>query len=582
MTDSPLTLNGGLLYVPAIRIILETLGYNKRILRWILLSKLLQWVSGLRNKDIGDNATLSEVMKYRGVSFWWFIRFRIYRNLAIAFGKGQYHRSLTRAIFSKFNFLFFFYTIFVAFISKCIFPKRKKLRPNTIFVSYSFGGWRFFRDRLTGKLVWGHSLLSPVLDALSATSKCPEIISSYPIALNFPSLFKPAFQLSRNSKLGLFVPLESYFSWASFVQILRARRHFSKVWTKLKQNQGLVLDLDGWNILELFNTDFKYFFKFFLPLMVQYMELSIQLLKREQPDIILMKNEYSEYERALQFAAHFKKTPIVALQHGIINQNHPGYYYARNMVSQKGSAQFPYAPIPTKTAVFGPYYKKILTKRCSYPIERVDVTGSPRNDVLHFADQIYNKQMFCDCFGLDPNKKIVLIATQPLHVEKNRVDFLYNLIEALREVPDTQIVIKPHPNESSSWHKKHLKEWEVFAVILPPKSETNAAIHACDLFIAVHSTTIIEALLLGKLVIVVNFSKSPDILPWVQEGAVLGVYDPQELAPVIKKALFNEEAIRQELANRSKFVYNHTYKNDGKATERVIGVIKKYLRPISS
>jgi CDP-glycerol glycerophosphotransferase (TagB/SpsB family) len=156
------------------------------------------------------------------------------------------------------------------------------------------------------------------------------------------------------------------------------------------------------------------------------------------------------------------------------------------------------------------------------------------------------------------------------------------LIEALRELPNIQIVIKPHPNESSSWHKKHLKEWEVSAVILPPKSETNAAIHACDLFIAVHSTTIIEALLLGKLVIVVNLWKQPDILPWVKEGAVLGVYDPQELAPVIKKALLNKEAIHRELANQSKFVYNHTYKNDGKATERVIAVIKRYLTPVSS
>lgn len=517
-------------------------------------------------------------MKYRGVSFWWFIRIRLYNDLLVKFGKGQYHRSKTRVILSKFYLLFFFYTLFVAFISKCVFRKRNKQRKGAIFVSYSFGGWRHFRDRQTGKLVWGHSLFSPVLGVLSATPMCPEIISSYPIDLSFPRLFKQGFQLSRNKKLGVFVPLESYLSWTSLAQILRARRHFSEIWTKLKRNHRCTLDLNGSDIFTIFNTDFEYYFKFLLPLMVQYMELSIQLLEKEEPDVILMKNEYSEFERALQFAAHFTKTPVIALQHGIIYKNHPGYYYTKNTISQEGSAQFPYAPIPSTTTVFGSYYKKILTKENYYPASRVDVTGQPRYDVLHFADRIYDKQRFCDLFDLNPNKKIVLITTQPFHVGKIGLDFLYHTIDTLREISDIQIVIKPHPNESSSWHKNLLEQWGVSAVILPPKSETLAAIYACDLFIAVHSTTILEAIILGKIVVAVNFSKLPEILPWVKEGAALGVYDPKELDHVLKKALFDEEAIRQELANQSKFVQKHIYKNDGKATERVIEVINRYLK----
>lgn len=540
--------------------------------------KLLQWVSNLRNKKVLEKETLSDTMKHRGVSFWWFIRIRLYYDLLVNFQKRQYRRSITRSINSKFGFLFVLYTFFVVLISKFVFRLRSKPRTEkcNLFVTYSFGGWRHFRDRQTGKLVWGHSLFSPVLNELTATSKYQAIVSSYPIGLSFPTLFKQAFQLSRKIKKGGFVPLESYFSWRAFVQFLRARRHFSKIWAELKHNHRDDFKFGEIDVFETFKSDFEYYYKFLLPLMVQYMELSIQLLEREQPDVILMKNEYSEFERALQFAAHFIKIPVIALQHGVIHKNHPGYQYSKSAISQDGSTKFPYAPTPTTTTVFGPYFKHILTEESAYLASRVEVTGQPRYDILHFANRIYDKQKFCEQFRIDPNKKIVLIATQPFPVEKTRFEFLYHTLAALREIPDIQIVIKPHPNESIKWHKNHLEVWGVSAVILPPQSETFAAIHACDLFISVTSTTILEALILDKTVIVVNISNLPEILPWVEEGAAIGVYDPKDLVTRFNKALFDEKAIRQAQANRSKFVYNHTFQNDGKATDRVVSIIKRY------
>jgi UDP-N-acetylglucosamine 2-epimerase len=313
----------------------------------------------------------------------------------------------------------------------------------------------------------------------------------------------------------------------------------------LKKNQRGDFKFGEIDVFETFKADFEYYYRFLLPLMVLYLELSIQLLKREQPDIILMKNEYSEFERALQFAAHFKQIPVIALQHGVIHKTHPGYQYNKSAISQDGSSKFPYAPIPTITTVFGPYFKHILTKESAYPTSRVEVTGQPRYDILHSANRIYDKQKFCDQFGINPNKKIVLIATQPFPVEKTRFEFLYHTTAALREIPDIQIIIKPHPNESVRWHRNHLESWGVSAIILPPQSETFAAIHACDLFVSVTSTTILEALILN-------------------------------MASSFKKALFDERAIRQVQANRSKFVFNHTFKNDGKATDRVVSIIKKY------
>ncbi len=540
--------------------------------------RLLQWVSDLRDKEVLEKETFSDTMKHRGVSFWWFIRLRLYYDLLVNFEKRQYRRSITRSINSKFGFLFVLYTFFVVLISKCVFRLRSK--PSTekckLFVTYSFGGWRHFRNRQSGKLVWGHSLFTPIIQKLSATSKYQEIVSSYPIGLSFQNLFRQTLQLSQKQRKVGFVPSESYFTWRTFVQFLRARQHFSKIWAELKKNQSGDFKFGEIDVFETFKSDFEYYYRFLLPLMVEYLELSIQLLEREQPDVILMKNEYSEFERALQFAAHFEKIPVIALQHGVIHKNHPGYQYNKSAISQDGSARFPYAPTPTITTVFGPYFKHILTEESAYPASRVEVTGQPRYDILHFANRIYNKQKFCEQFGINPNKKIVLIATQPFPVEKTRFEFLYHTTTALREIPDIQVIIKPHPNESIRWHKNHLDSWGVSAVVLPPQSETFAAIHACDLFVSVTSTTILEALILDKTVMVVNISNLPEILPWVKEGAAFGVYDAKDLVTSFNIALFDKEAIHQVLTNRSKFVYNHTFHNDGKATDRVVSIIKKY------
>ena len=542
------------------------------------MHRLLQWVSDLQNKEVLEKETLSDTMKHRGVSFWWFIRIRLYYDLLVKFQKRLYQRSITRSINIKFGFIFILYTFFVVLISKCLFRLRSKPRTKKckLFVTYSFGGWRPFRNRQTDKLVWGHSLFSPIIHELATTSKYKEIVSSYPIGLYFPNFFKQTLLLSRKQWNVGFVPLESYFTWSTLVQFLRARRRFSKIWTELKKNHCSDWKFGEIDVFETFKSDFEYYYRFLLPLMAEYLELAIQLLNREQPDVILMKNEYSEFERALQFAAHFKQIPVIALQHGVIHKTHPGYQYNKSAIASDGSAMFPYAPIPTITTVFGPYFKHILTEESAYPTSRVEVTGHPQYDILHFANRIYDKQKFCEQFGINPNKKIVLIATQPFPVEKIRFEFLYHTTTALQKIPNIQIIIKPHPNESIRWHKNHLESWGVSAVILPPQSETFAAIQACDLFVSVTSTTILEAIILDKTVMVVNISRLPEILPWVEEGAAIGVYDPKDLLTHFNKALFDEKPIRQVEANRSKFVFNHTFKNDGKATDRVISIIKKY------
>lgn len=376
--------------------------------------------------------------------------------------------------------------------------------------------------------------------------------------------------MRRSISFDHFATLENYFTMKSLLRVLSARRRFANFWNEMdKLMPKGDLTFRRINIFEVFKDLLKYYYKLYLPIMVLYFELALHLLDIEKPAIVLLSNEAGGFERALLYATTYQGLPSLAIQHGIIHEHHPGYIYAKGDVSTQALAKFPYVPLPTRTAVFGTYYEEILTKVSNYPTSSIVVTGQPRYDALKSVDEIYSRKAFCARYGLDCRKKIVLIITQPF-VERIRSEFFVHTIRVLKGLAGIQIIVKPHQIEAPEWHCNALSELEAEAIVLSPNADTYEAIYSCDLFIAINSTTILEALILDKVVIAVNLSNLPELIPWVTAGAVLGVYETSTLASTIADALFNETKIRQKLVNRFNFLVSQFYKLDGQASDRVI------------
>ncbi|MFX1403820.1 MAG: UDP-N-acetylglucosamine 2-epimerase [Promethearchaeota archaeon] len=334
----------------------------------------------------------------------------------------------------------------------------------------------------------------------------------------------------------------------------------------------------GKDVFTLFQADFEYYYKVYLPLMVQYYELSLDLLEKENPDLVLVENEYVGFERALIYACQKKQIPSLAQQHGLITKDHIGYLYAKEDISRQEFSHFPYCPLPSCTSVIGPSFQDILTKISSYPKSKVVVSGQPRYDVFYFANRIYDRSVFLKRNKLDSKKKLVLLATQPFHLERLREEFFVNIIQSVMPIDGVQIVVKPHPNESEKWFSEKLNSLETDVLVLPPKSDTIEAIFACDVFLSVNSTTILEALIMDKPVVIVNLSKLTEPLPWVKEGAAIGVYEAEKIRGVIEDVLAKGKTDRQLSKRRSDFVYKYLYKIDGKATDRVISLMRRLAK----
>jgi len=296
-------------------------------------------------------------------------------------------------------------------------------------------------------------------------------------------------------------------------------------------------------------------------------------VKEQVPDLILVTSEYGFFERALVVAGKLNNIPVLAIQHGSIGPLHQGYMYSKNSISASESIESPYCPIPDKTAVYGPFHYNFLTKISAYPASAVAVTGQPRYDRLPMANRIFSREEFCAKLGLDPHRKIVLVATQPVPMRKA---FIESVLKGLKPFPDVQTIVRPHPKENSELYEKLIEEEKMRVVLLPREAETLEALYACDLLVAMSSTVITEATILRKPAVTVR-SIGEDPAPFYDE-VTLRIDLGENLVPIFRKALYDEKTREKLKKAERKFAFNHTYKQDGKATERVVDLIEQLIK----
>jgi len=223
-----------------------------------------------------------------------------------------------------------------------------------------------------------------------------------------------------------------------------------------------------------------------------------------------------------------------------------------------------------------------LTKVSSIPSNKVAITGQPRYDIINRLDTKNIENKIFERYNLNPDKKLILITTQPEGIEiktGHRYKFIQAILKALHEFSDVQAIIKPHPREEdaesfyqniiSKYNNGHIK-------VSSKKYNTYSLLATCNLLITSSSTTALEAILLQKPVIILNLSKFPDPIPYTESGAAIKVEKEKSLAPAIHRALFNDKVKSEMAKSRQKFISYHAYQ-DGEASKRVANLAIKMI-----
>lgn len=202
------------------------------------------------------------------------------------------------------------------------------------------------------------------------------------------------------------------------------------------------------------------------------------------------------------------------------------------------------------------------------------VTGQPRYDHFFQAHKLCNKELIITKLGLDPKKRVILWASDTtIGSQEENSEIIRAVLRAMGEIPEAQLVIKLHPEEDpdAPLYKSLLSNPPL---ILGRETDIFPLLVVCDLLLAKASTTVGEAVGLGKPVIILDFNGTGRSSRFLQENVAFGVAKETELLPAMRKCLASPGLLSP---NREKFIEKYLYKLDGKASERIADVVLKRL-----
>ena len=305
-----------------------------------------------------------------------------------------------------------------------------------------------------------------------------------------------------------------------------------------------------WSTLELL---FKALMaKIYLPNYILTIEAAKLLLSQVRPKSIFLPYETGVYAMAFIVAAEELRIKTIGIQHGIIHKGH--FDYSIDNLRTKTSSIG--CPIPTYLLVFGEFYRKLLVETFSYPSDRVITVGNPAYESVQTEIMDSRRQKILLDVGLDPSKKTVLVATSGHQAKYGRGDYDVLIVKALSESlaqmgSDIQVLVKVHPIEDATEYLKIVKEKNAPNLTVIEEYPIQQLIAICDVFISVLSTTIFEAMVMNKPVIIVEISEKihRDIMSVGESGAAMRSSSINLSNTILR--VIGDSSLRKELSDKS-------------------------------
>lgn len=228
----------------------------------------------------------------------------------------------------------------------------------------------------------------------------------------------------------------------------------------------------------------------------------------------------------------------------------------------------------TKIAVFGSANKELFVSEGISP-ESIVVTGNPKFDQLLSAEWSDSKSKICQRWGIPEDKDIILLLTAYFveggwWTSRQRQHFVTAICKATSKLPQSKLIIKLHPTfEKEADYQKIVKDLAEPPIICQnvPLPEL---LHACSLAITVMSTAGLEAMAVGKPLVVANLFGDETLFD--EKSGVIIVRKEKDLLPALESIL--REGLSEEMKEAaSKFVYQHAHAQDGKAAKRIADLI---------
>ena len=336
------------------------------------------------------------------------------------------------------------------------------------------------------------------------------------------------------------VPIERYAPFAAMRESrdVYRQRHAARrsLWDSTDlRDHAVIRGVDCWPIVrqQLAGIALLQF-----PWSVRAMDEAAAALRVLEPDVAVTYAEAGGWGRAIALEARRAGVPFAGLQHGFIYRHWLNYRHEPDeMLPDARNAGDRGFPLPDRTLLFDEYAAAHLTRAGRFPASAVVVTGSASFDELAAAVRALGAddvQRLRREAGAEPSQALVVFAAK----EREARTALPALVDAVKDMPDVLLAIKPHPAETASVYDAATAGVPNVRVLaagtaLPP------LLGAARGIVTVNSTVAIDALALGVPALVIGLPNN--LTPFVEAGAMLGAGSSAEIRGALSRLLYDQE-----------------------------------------
>ena len=366
-------------------------------------------------------------------------------------------------------------------------------------------------------------------------------------------------------------PLQDVDPWAGIrCNVESEARRLGAIWkAALNSSEATLITYRGVPIVPVLRSEWLTFAELSLryDTMRQYL-LWIDFIDRAlaiwNPRVVLLADESMGVNVVLRTLARKRGARTLHVQHGAFTE------HAKDRPTELDIC-----------TVGGEATRRALIEIGSDP-ERVVATGLPQFDPLADADALREFPIRTS-FGLPDDKPLVVYTMLSGQGVASREDVVAAIREALRAAEtlrDTcSFLFKRHPADRDDLLRSMGVDPDSAGISVTLDAPLHPILAAADVVVTQMSVTGIEALMLGKPLIIVSSPGSFDTIPYAEYGAALKVSGEGDLAPAILRVMQDENTREHLAAGRDRFVLDYAFKNDGHATERIVEQVYRLLDP---
>jgi len=299
-----------------------------------------------------------------------------------------------------------------------------------------------------------------------------------------------------------------------------------------------------------------------LPSIIHTLELMRRIIQVECPDLLAVVDETGLLGKAVAAQGRQLDVPTLNIQHGV-----------------RTDSPWIEDQLFDRFAVFGPSTSEVFVKRGNAPTIFVP-TGVPRYDRLFRREGIKSREQVAAELGLDLGRPIIAFASQRAWGRMTpavKRETLLALLRARRQT-DAQLVVKLRHGQLDYVPPEAIREpgWEHVKVT----AEYNLydLLNASDVVVTAYSTVGMEAVALGKPLLIINLTGQPDLIPYVQEGVALGVYQSDHVGQALLHLLSTGRPNPDWAQHRQDFIRRHLTSDDGHSAERVARLMLEMIK----